>query len=144
LQPADLGLWLGAIVRQFDPTYTRPDLDPAGLEERTQKLFKILPKKLRDPLMPFALECEGARALEPEAIAAGAAELADRSALLVCGSAGAAIGALRKMSGDYLRLSSPAELVARAGAVPAVRRLLSFAVSEECFQARARAAQAGG
>jgi tetratricopeptide (TPR) repeat protein len=144
LPSSDLGLWLGAIVKQFDPGYTSPTLDPGALEERTQRLAKILPRKLRDPLMPFALECEGAKALDPEAIAAGATDLADRSALLVCGSAAAAFGALRKMSGDYLRLSSPAELVARAGAVPSVRRLLAFAISEECFQARTRAAKAGG
>jgi len=144
LPAGDLGLWLGAIVKQFDPGYASPTLDPGALEERTQRLAKILPRKLRDPLMPFALECEGAKALDPDAIAAGAAELAERSALLVCGSTAAALGALRKMSGDYLRLSSPAELVARAGAVPSIRRILEFAVSEPCFQARARAAQAGG
>ncbi|MBI2898321.1 MAG: hypothetical protein HYY06_32525 [Deltaproteobacteria bacterium] len=136
VDPAELGLMLAAVVKQFDTSFAPPGIDAPALDERAQKLTKLIPRKIRDPLMPFALECAGARALDPAAIQAGAIELADRAGLVVSGSIAASLGALRKLAGDFASVTTVGELEEHSVRQPTVTRLLEFAVSDAYFKLR--------
>src|SRR5258706_13835878 len=57
LQPDDLGVLVGAIVRQFVPDFVPKGFDERQVVAEGARLSKVIPKKMRAELLPFALEC---------------------------------------------------------------------------------------
>ncbi len=118
LPEPELGVLLGGILRQFVPDFLPSGVDEQAVAAEAGRLVKLVPKKLHTQLLPFALEC-ASDALNPAEIAAALVETANRAGLLISGSVGPALSALRRL-GDERQ----------------VRVLLRFAVSEELGELR--------
>jgi len=80
---ADLAAWLLGVVRQFVPTYRRDDVTPDAAAAATARMARVIPRKLRADLLPFALESSGA--IDAEALALGIRDGANRVGLLAQG-----------------------------------------------------------
>ncbi|MSP62120.1 MAG: tetratricopeptide repeat protein [Myxococcales bacterium] len=116
--PDELGVLVGGIVRQFVS-----DFVPAGFEEgpiaaEAARLAKVVPKKLHNEAMPFALECADP-ALDLRALSHALTFTAQRAGLLAVGSIGPALAALRRRGDDAQ-----------------VRELLRFAITDELAELR--------
>ncbi|MEO5768558.1 MAG: hypothetical protein ABIS92_09435, partial [Polyangia bacterium] len=125
--PVEMGEWIGAVVRQFMPDYRHPEVPPERLAARAARVGKLLSRKLRQEIMPFAMESSGQ--LDLEALHAGIRDGANRVGLLASGSLAAALRVV-------LMLAEPGA-VAGGASLPAVlarnaeaRALLSFALSD--------------
>jgi tetratricopeptide (TPR) repeat protein len=125
----DLGAWLTAVVRQFVSDYRHPDVPQEVTAARAARVARLMPRKLRQEIMPFAMESSGA--LDLDALIGGIRDGANRVGLLASGSLGAALRVLQATSsvvgqsgGTRARLS---ELFDNAEA----KALLVFALSDE-------------
>jgi tetratricopeptide (TPR) repeat protein len=121
LSADDLGVLVGAIVRQFVP-----DFVPAGFDEKlvaaeAARMSKLIPKKMQGELFPFAMECASPN-LDLKQIAPALVETANRAGLLACGMMAPALSALKRL-GDEGQ----------------VRALLRFAMGEEVAELRRQA-----
>jgi len=119
---AELATWLTGVIRQFVPTYERPDVTPEQAAAATARMARQLPKKSRPELLPFALESSGE--LNVAALAAGIREAADRVGLLASGSLAASLGVIFAVAGER-----PSAEALRDFAE--ARALLEFALSDE-------------
>jgi hypothetical protein len=118
--PADAGALLGGIIRQFVPEFRHSDVRDALLEVESARVAKILPRKLRTDVMPFAVESAGE--FDVAAVHAAVRDGANAVGLLACGDLPAALAALFAGSGRTL---APAELAGHAEALALVRFALS-------------------
>jgi hypothetical protein len=121
LSAEDLGVLVGAIVRQFVP-----DFVPAGFDEKlvaaeAARLSKLIPKKMQGELFPFAMEC-ASPSLDLKQIAPALLDTANRAGLLACGLMGPSLTALKRL-GDEAQ----------------VRALLRFAMGDEVAELRRQA-----
>jgi tetratricopeptide (TPR) repeat protein len=118
LSADDLGVLVGAIVRQFVPEFV-----PAGFDEKlvvaeAGRMSKLIPKKIQGDLFPFAMECASPQ-LDLRRIAPALVDAANRAGLLACGTMGHSLAAIKRL-GDENQ----------------VRGLLRFAMSEEIAELR--------
>ncbi len=120
----DLGAWLGGVIRQFIGDYRHPDVPAEITAARAARVAKLIPKKLRQEVMPFAMESSGA--IDLAALHAGIRDGANRIGLCASGSLGAALRVILTMSGAGTSVS-PAAIKRNAEA----RALLAFALSDE-------------
>src|SRR5262249_44489747 len=111
LSADELGALVAGLVRQFVPEFMPVGIDAGQVASEAARVARIVPRKLHQDLMPFALEC-AAPDLDLRALPIGLAHTANRAGLLASGSLGAAMSALR-------RLDDPAQL----------RELLRFAIT---------------
>jgi tetratricopeptide (TPR) repeat protein len=118
LEPEDLGLLVGGIVRQFVPDFVPAGFEEAKVVAEAGRLARIIPKKMHAELLPFALEC-ASDAIDLKQIGPALVHTANRAGLLSCGLPGPSLTAVR-------RLNDEAQ----------VRALLRFTVSDELAELR--------
>ncbi len=125
----DLGAWLAGVVRQFVPDYRHPDVPLDVTIERAARMARLMPRRLRQEVMPFAMESSAP--LDLEALRAGILDGANRVGLLASGSLGAALRVLWATSIDADRTATahppPSTFFGNAEA----QALLVFALSDE-------------
>jgi tetratricopeptide (TPR) repeat protein len=121
LLPEDLGVLVGAIVRQFVPDFVPQGFDEKQIAPEAARLSKLIPKKMQGELFPFAMEC-ASPSLDLKQIAPALVDAANRAGLLTCGLMAPSLKALR-------RLEDEAQ----------VRALIRFALSEEIAELRRQA-----
>jgi hypothetical protein len=120
--PAEAGALLGGVIRQFVPDFRHAGVRDELLDREAERVAKVLPRKLKPEVMPFAVESAGA--FDLEALHAAVRDGANAVGLLACGDLPAALAALVAGSGRTL---APADLSPHAEAVA----LLRFALSDD-------------
>jgi hypothetical protein len=126
LSGEDLGVLVGAIVRQFVPDYVPRGFDERQVTAEGQRMAKMIPKKLHQDLVAFALECASDN-FDLKLIGPSLVDTANRAGVLCCGSIGPSLTALKRL-GDEGQ----------------VRALLRFSVSEELAELRRLAGTGAG
>jgi tetratricopeptide (TPR) repeat protein len=123
----EAGALLTGVVRQIVPEYEHPAVREALAEVETARAARLIPKKLKQQILPFAMECAGTfdlpalhAAVRDGANAAGLLAADDLPAALAVVLAAAGMG-----SADRLLTLSP--VVAH----PEALALLRFAVSDD-------------
>jgi tetratricopeptide (TPR) repeat protein len=120
--PADAGALLGGVIRQFVPDFHHPDLRDDMLAIETERVAKLLPRKLKPEVMPFAVESAGA--FDVTAVHAAVRDGANAVGLLACGDLPAALAAVVTGSGRTL---APDDIARH----PEALALLRFALSDD-------------
>ena len=127
--PERLELLVAGIVRQYRSDFHPPKLTKAKLSEITKQVKGAIPRKLKQELMPFALECSGptvkVRSLGLETI-----HSANRAGLLACRSIRGAISGLAKMYSQQIPEHDSKAIVDALRGNPEVEELLRFAISD--------------
>jgi tetratricopeptide (TPR) repeat protein len=118
--PADAGALLAGLIRQFVPDFAHPGVRDELVAVEAERISKLLPRKLKTELMPFAVESAGA--FDLEALHAAVRDGANAVGLLASGDLPASLAALLAGSGATLE---PADLVRHAEALALVRFALS-------------------
>ncbi|MCC6747299.1 MAG: hypothetical protein IT371_06545 [Deltaproteobacteria bacterium] len=136
LRPEDLELLVAGVVRQYVPEFAPPEADARALGDVTKEVSRIVPRKLRQELMPFALECSGGGAVDLRALGGAVIHSANRAGLLACRSVHAALSALRKAAGKIDEPRDPETRIAAMRENQEIEELLRFAVSDEHFELR--------
>ncbi|MCC6999300.1 MAG: hypothetical protein IT370_32105 [Deltaproteobacteria bacterium] len=131
----ELGVLMGAIVRQFQPDFAPAGVDPAALADEAQRLNRLIPKNTRNDLAPFAIECVQV-AMNPAGIAAGLAHTGNRVGLLAAGDVTAGVHILSRRAGLDPRAAGPGGLTRHLRGQPEVEELLRFAVSDDYLELR--------
>jgi tetratricopeptide (TPR) repeat protein len=136
--PQQLGLYLAALVRLYDPNHQPNDIDEKELEQATKRMSRALPRRVRDDLGPAAVEMGGTRGFDAARIGLAAAQLGDRTGLLATGNVPMAILSLLRLAGISGRGQSADERVDSLRSVPEALDLVRFATSDAHFEARRR------
>lgn len=137
--PADLRVYLDALLHYLQPEYPPPDMDAERLDEITKRLQRFVPKKDEPELKRLAAEIVGSGALDIERLASAAATWGDRVALLAVGDLGAALRGVAWTLGQKDAPREPEELRKWLLENPAARDLVMFAISDTYIEARQRA-----
>jgi len=119
---AELAAWLTGVIRQFVPTYQRADVAPELAASTSARMARLISRKARPELLPFALESSGE--LDVAALAAGIREGADRVGLLAAGSLAASLNVIFASAGERPSAEALRDF-------PEARALLEFALSDE-------------
>ncbi|HVZ75493.1 MAG TPA: hypothetical protein VHJ20_24135, partial [Polyangia bacterium] len=122
LTPGEAGALLGGVVRQFVPDFRHPAVRDALLDVEAGRVAKLLPRKLKPELMPFAIESAGT--FDLDAMHAAVRDGANAFGLLACGDLPAALAVV--LAGTGLTLA-PADLARD----PEALALLRFALSDD-------------
>jgi tetratricopeptide (TPR) repeat protein len=120
LSADDLGLLIGALVRQFVPNYTPLGYAEKRIANEAARLKKAIPSKLHGQLLPHAMECS-AESLDFEGIAETLHQCSHHVGLLLTMDMASAISALRRKG---------------AAAERYIDELIRFAVSDEFVELR--------
>ena len=120
VSPAEAGALLGGVICQFVPDFRHPAVRDELLAVETERIAKLLPRKLKPEVMPFAVESAGA--FDLEAMYAAVRDGANAVGLLACGDLAAGLAAVLAGSGRTL---APADLAQHAEALALVRFALS-------------------
>jgi tetratricopeptide (TPR) repeat protein len=121
----ELGAWLAGVIRQFVVDYRHPDVPAEVIAARAARVAKLLPRRLRQEVMPFAMETSGE--LDLEALRAGIRDGVNRVGLVASGSLGAALRVVLCASTAAGAIPSAASIKENSEA----RALLTFALSDE-------------
>jgi tetratricopeptide (TPR) repeat protein len=138
----ELAATLAYVAQQFEPSYQPIGLDPGLVQEQGRRLSKVAPRKVIEEVGPLVLEMIGAPEYDAAKLPMAVSELGDRIALLATGSMPSALSAILKLAGlptDAMDVGSRVGVVRRS---PEASSLLSFAISEPCFEARRRSSAA--
>jgi hypothetical protein len=130
--PADAGALLGGVVRQFVPEYKHPEIREELLEIEAARFTKLLSRKIRQEVMPFAMESAGA--FELGALHDAVRDGANIAGLLVSGDLPAALAVVLATHGHIARVPA----LAAISAEPEALALLRFALSDD-YDAMAQA-----
>jgi tetratricopeptide (TPR) repeat protein len=136
--PADLKVYLDALLHALSPAHPAPDMEAERLEVITKRLQRFLPRKEEAELKRLAEEVDAAGAIDVEALSSAAATWGDRVALLAIGDLAAA---LRGVAWSLGQKDAPEDLEAKRAWLrenPAARDLVSFALSDAYVEARKR------
>jgi hypothetical protein len=114
----ELGILVGALVRQFVPDYVPNGFDEGAIVLEAGRLARVIPRKLHQELLPFALECADA-SLDLRSLAAAIGYTTQRAGVLAAGSIARAYAAVLKRGDDK-----------------AVRELMRFGISDELAELR--------
>jgi len=131
LRREEMELLVGGIVRQYQPEFQPAEAEFKALQDATRKVAKAIPRKLKQELMPFALECSGT-AVDLKGLGAAA----NRAGLLTCRSTYGALAVLCRMSG---MMGLPSDHAGRLRALadnPEAGELLRFTVSDANIELR--------
>lgn len=132
---ADAGAWLTAMVRPFVPTYRHHAVPEELVAVRASRASRILSRRLRHEVMPYALESSGS--LDLASLRRGIRDGANRVGLLACGSVVASLQVLLATApARAAELAAPfaegAGGIASAVAEnPEALTLLNFALSDQ-------------
>jgi tetratricopeptide (TPR) repeat protein len=135
LRPEDLEILVGGVVRQYSADFQPSDADLKALQEATRQVNRAIPKKLRQELMGFALECSGPT-VELRTLGGAIVHTANRAGLLACRSIHAAMTSLRRIAGKLRTPQTPADRALSLRGNEEAEELLRFAVSDAHFELR--------
>jgi tetratricopeptide (TPR) repeat protein len=127
---------IGAIGRYYDPKYKVHEADERGVQRLSSLIGKVIPKRLRRQIMPFAIECSRDWRLDFTALAEALETLADRAGLICAGKISSAISALRKSEGILSPFKTKEELFQSVKNISKIGRLMLFSVSDTYFEIR--------
>ena len=130
--PEDVEILVAGVVRQYVSDFAPEGIEPGLLADITKQVGRVMPRRLKQELMPFALECSG-DAVPLGEIGPAVIHSANRAGLLACRSIGAAVTSLRKAAEDP---ASPAGGEMSVLDNPEAEELLRFAVSDGYFELR--------
>jgi hypothetical protein len=130
--PADAGALLGGVVRQFVPEYKHPEVREEMIEIEAERFGKLLSRKVKQEVLPFAIESAGA--FDLGALHAAVRDGANAVGLLHSGDLPAALGVVL---GTHRSGHGPTTLQAIA-TEPEALALLRFALSDD-YDAMAQA-----
>ena len=139
VSPEEAAAILVGIIRQFVPEYGHPGVRDALADAETAHAARIIPRKLRPQLMPFAVESAGP--FDMEGLHAAARDGVNAAGLLASGDLPSALSVV-------LAVSGPAAAAARAitpsaiAAHPEALALVRFAISDD-YDELARAMESG-
>jgi hypothetical protein len=126
--PQDLEVLIAAVVRQYSADFVPIGASEKEIGDATRQMAKAIPKKVRQELMPFALECSGPTVALRE-LGAAVVHTANRAGLLTSRSVHAALSVLRKAAGKAAHHTPEQRLAGLRGNQEA-EQLLAFAVSD--------------
>jgi hypothetical protein len=135
LRPQDLALLVSAIVRQYNPEFDPGQTETKALQDATRKIARAIPRKLRQELMPFALECSG-NSDELKALGAAVILSANRAGLTASRSIYGALTALCKLAGTTQPPQDASRRVELLRGNIEAEELMRFSVSDACFALR--------
>jgi hypothetical protein len=129
----EAGALLVAIVRQFVPDYRHEAVREALAAAETARVERLFPRKLKQSLMPYAVESAGA--FDLGALLAAVRDGANGAGLLACADLPAALSVLLELAGT---VTAPVAGRADVGGLtleaiaanPEALALLRFAVSD--------------
>ena len=138
LGPQQLELLLHGLVRSQVASHSPPFLELSALEDAARRVSKQLSRRAQSELVPTLLELTyaGIPRFDAANVYGVASAAGSRAGLLATGNVDAALSALIKLSGLELENAGPA---ARVAQVEEARELVTFAISDAYFEARARA-----
>jgi hypothetical protein len=134
----ELDAMLAFVAQQLDSTHKPVGLDPALIQEHGRRLTKLVPRKTLEEVGPLVLEMVGAPEYDAARLPMAVSELGDRVALLVTGAVPPALTSILKLAGLPADATDVSARVAAVRKSPEAASLLTFAVSEACFDARRR------
>ncbi|HEX2656909.1 MAG TPA: hypothetical protein VHU40_01500, partial [Polyangia bacterium] len=120
--PVDLAAWLVGVIRQFMPSYQRAEVPPSLEASVTARMARVVPRKSKQELTPFALEASGD--LDVAAVWAGIRDGANRVGLLASGRLDAALKVVFALAGQAITAEA-------LTSNPEARALIKFALSDE-------------
>jgi tetratricopeptide (TPR) repeat protein len=126
---AQIGAQIGGLIRLYVPDFRHPDLPEREVNGHAAHLARVLPRNLRQEVMPFALEIAAAGTFSPSGLVAAVRDGANAVGLLASGDLPAClsvvVAAADSGSGSGAELSLGV-LAANAEALA----LLNFALSD--------------
>jgi hypothetical protein len=120
--PPEAGALVGGVVRQFVPEYRHPGIRDELLDVEAERVAKALSRKVKQEVMPFAIESAGE--FDLEGLHAAVRDGANVVGLLACADLPAALAVV--LAGSGLTLA-PADVARDAEALS----LLRFALSDD-------------
>ncbi len=132
LNQDELGVLLAAVVRQYDPNFAPPGINLGAVLDETQRLGRLIPKRLRDEIVRFASEIAG-QGFDHRALWLGVQHTGNRAGLIASGSVLAGIDILARGSGH--------EDLGHARQDPQIAELIRFSVGDEHCEIRAALGQ---
>lgn len=134
LLPADLEILVAGVVRQYAPDFQPVEADLRMIQDATRRVAKTIPRKLRQELMPFALECSGQN-VDLRSLGGAVVHTANRAGLLASRSIHAALSVLRRIAGRQAPRSTSERVRSLRGNTEA-EELIQFTVSDSHFELR--------
>jgi hypothetical protein len=137
----EAGALLVAIIRQFVPDYRHPEVREALVEGWFVKVEHLIPRKLKQQVMPFAIESAGP--FDLAALHAAVRDGANATGLLAVADLPAALSVVLALSGSIVAASPAGSdlTLAAIAASPEALALLLYAVSDD-YDELARALEA--
>jgi hypothetical protein len=123
----EAGALLVGIIRQFVPDYQHQAVRDGLAAAETMRVDRLLPRKLRQAAMPYAVESAGS--FDLPGLLAAARDGANAAGLLACADLRAALSVVVELSGSLAPRDGGLTLEAIA-ANPEAMALLRFAVSD--------------
>lgn len=135
--PADLKIYLDALLHHLHPEYPAPVIEAERLEEITKRFQRFIPRKEEAEMKALAQAAVEAGIPSTEALAGAAATWGDRVALLAVGDVGAALRGVAWSLGQKEPPLADAEArKAWFDENSAARDLVAFAISDLYLEAR--------
>lgn len=122
--PEEAAALVVGVVRQFVPDFIHPAVRDALVDVEAARAARLIPRKIKPTLAPFAIESAGA--FDVEALHAAVRDGANAAGLLACADLPAALSVVLAASGMRERPLSLSPIVAH----PEALALLRFAVSD--------------
>jgi hypothetical protein len=118
---------MGGVIRQYDPNYGAPGISVGLVAEEQQRLGRLISKRLRDEVYPFASEVAGLE-WDPRILWAGVQHTGNRAGLIASSSALAGLVVL-------LRIGNHKDIPSSRGD-KLIEEFMRFAVSDEHAEVR--------
>ena len=128
--PEEAGALLVGIIRQFVPDFTHADVRESLAVAEAARAERAIPRKLKPPLMPFAVESAGP--FDLPALTSAVRDGANAVGLLAAADLPAALSVILEIAGTIVAPAGGTGLTLGAiGASPEAMNLLRFAVSDD-------------
>ena len=123
--PEEAGAYLVGIIRQFVPDFRHPEVREALVDGEAARAARLIPRKARPMVMPFAIESAGP--FDLGALHTAVRDGANAAGLLACGDLPAALAVVLATAGVRDRALTLSPIVAN----PEALALLRFAISDD-------------
>jgi cellulose synthase operon protein C len=137
-QPEDVAALIAALFTAFNPSFVPQGVDGRRVQDLARRMTPALPRNLDPTVGVIALEAAGLLGEQGAALSNAAHAWANRVALISVGDPNAALDALAWARGDESSPKDPEERAAWVARTPEARDLMTFSVSEQYVEARAR------
>jgi hypothetical protein len=95
----ELGVLLAAIIRQYDPSFAPPGVNVGAVLDESQRLSRLIPKRMRDEIVRFASEIAGTR-FDHRVLWYAVQHTGNRAGLIAAGSVIAGVDILARTQGQ--------------------------------------------